>query len=204
MGILQILAFAGAMFILAATPGPGVFATVARAMASGFPHAAILAVGIICGDLLFLLFALYGLASVAEILGSFFVIVKYLGSLYLIWLGIQILRSKPEQRTVQGVKELSWKKNFISGLVITLGNPKVILFYLSFLPTFIDLKSIAGIDVLIISLTVVLVLGLVLLGYSLAAARARTFFTDPSSQKWCNRCAGGVMMTTGAILLSKN
>jgi len=64
---LSLIAFAGTMFLLAITPGPGVFATVARALASGFANASALVMGIVIGDLVFLLLAIYGLAAVAGV-----------------------------------------------------------------------------------------------------------------------------------------
>ena len=204
MTLLTIITFAAAMFLLAASPGPGVFATVARALASGFSHAAVLILGIVVGDLIFLLLAIYGLSAMAEILGSFFTFVKYGGGLYLIWLGIKIWRSPAEPHSVKGIRELSWKKNFLSGLIITLANPKVILFYLGFLPTFVDLTELGKLDVIAISTVVVTVLGAVLLSYAWAASRASQLFKSPKSLIQINRCAGGVMIAAGSTILLKN
>ncbi len=191
------------MFLLAAAPGPGVFATLARALSNGFAHAAILVLGIVLGDIIFLLLAIYGLSSMAELLGSFFTFVKYAGGLYLIWLGIKIWRSDTDTKQVVGVRELSWRKNFISGLSITLANPKVIFFYLGFLPTFADLTTLTNVDVFSISLVVVFVLGSVLLGYAFLATRASRFITSERNQTLLKRCAGGVMVTAGGALLMK-
>ncbi len=201
---LTLITFAAAMFLLAASPGPGVFATVARALASGFSHAAVLVLGIVIGDLIFLLLAIYGLSAMAEILGSFFTFVKYAGGLYLIWLGIKIWRSPVKSHSIRGIRELSWKKNFISGLVITLANPKVILFYLGFLPTFVDLTSLTRLDVIAISTVVITVLGAVLLAYAWAASSAGQLFKSKKSLTRINRCAGGVMITAGSAILLKN
>ncbi|AGF78741.1 putative threonine efflux protein [Desulfocapsa sulfexigens DSM 10523] len=204
MTTLTLITFGAAMFLLAASPGPGVFATVARALSNGFAHAAILVLGIVTGDLIFLLLAVYGLSAMAEILGSFFVFVKYGGGLYLIWLGIKIWRSAPEPVSIEGIKELSWKKNFGSGLIITLANPKVILFYLGFLPTFVDLASLSHLDILAISIVVTTVLGSVLLCYAWTAARAGQLFKSAKALKMTNRCAGGVMITAGCAILLKD
>ena len=204
MNLLTLLTFAVAMFLLAVSPGPGVFATLARALASGFSHAAVLVLGVVIGDLIFLLLAIYGLSSMAEMLGSFFIFIKYAGGTYLLWLGFKIWRTPPELATVQGVREFSWKKNFISGLSITLANPKVILFYLGFLPTFVELSSLTHLDVLAISGVVTIILGSVLLSYAWAAALARCLFTSRKTVSTMNKCAGGVMMTAGAVLLTKN
>ncbi|MBU1231251.1 MAG: LysE family translocator [Proteobacteria bacterium] len=204
MNLLTLLTFAAAMFLLAASPGPGVFATLARALASGFSHAAVLVLGVVVGDLIFLLLAIYGLSSMAELLGSFFTFIKYAGGVYLLWLGLKIWRTPPELPSVQGVRELSWKKNFLSGLSITLANPKVILFYLGFLPTFVDLTGLTNLDVLAISAVVTTVLGSVLLSYAWAASRARRLFTRQETVARMNKCAGGVMMTAGAVILTKS
>jgi threonine/homoserine/homoserine lactone efflux protein len=204
MTLISMLALAGAMFLLAATPGPGVFATVARSMASGFGHAAVVVAGIVTGDLIFLLLAIFGLASVATLLGDLFLLVKIAGGLYLIWLGLRIWNSKPGAVEIHGVRELSWKQNFLSGLVITLGNPKVILFYLGFLPTFLDLATLSAGEVAIVAAVVSVVLGSVMLFYAWSAARARELFRSSRAKRIMNRTAGGVMMATGIVLIIKS
>lgn len=204
MSGLSLLGFAGAMFLLAITPGPGVFATVARALASGMGHAAVVVLGIVAGDLMFLLFAVFGLAALAELLGGFFTVVKYVGAAYLVWLGVRLWLAKPEDYTVRSIKELSWRANFLSGWFITLGNPKVILFYLGFLPTFVDLHALAIQDVLLIATVLSLVLGGVLLGYAYAADRARRLFHSTRATSVLNRGAGSVMIATGAVLATRS
>ena len=204
MTLISMLALAGAMFLLAATPGPGVFATVARSMASGFGHAAVVVAGIVTGDLIFLLLAIFGLASVATLLGDLFLLVKIAGGLYLIWLGLRIWNSKPGAVEIHGVRELSWKQNFLSGLVITLGNPKVILFYLGFLPTFLDLATLSAGEVAIVAASVSVVLGSVMLFYAWSAARARELFRSSRAKRIMNRTAGGVMMAAGIVLIIKS
>jgi len=168
-----------------------------------FSHAAVLILGIVLGDLIFLILAVYGLSAMAEILGSFFSFVKYGGGLYLIWLGIKIWRSPSQTVSVQGVRELSWKKNFMSGLIITLANPKVIFFYLGFLPTFVNLSLLTHFDVLAISMVVTTVLGSVLLSYAWAASKAGQLFKSKKTLNAVNKCAGGVMVTAGCAILLK-
>ena len=204
MTLVSILALAGVMLLLAITPGPGVFATVARALTSGMKHSTFVVLGIVTGDLIFLLFAIFGLATVAENLHGLFVVIKYIGATYLIYMGAKLWLSKPEKVQIDAVEEnLSWKSNFMAGLFITLGNPKVILFYLGFLPTFVDLTALQGLDIVVIATVVTLILGLTMLAYAYAASKARTLFQDPSSQHWMNRSAGTVMIATGSVLAAK-
>lgn len=203
MTLYSMLAFAGAMFLLAITPGPGVFATISRGLASGFNNAAFVVLGIVLGDIIFLLLAIFGLSAIASVLGDFFIIVKYLGGAYLLYLGYKILTSKVDETKLDGVYELSWKKNFLAGLLITLANPKVILFYLGFLPTFVNLQTLTAIDIIIISTIVTIVLGGVMLGYAYSASGAKKLFKSKSAKRKMNVVAGTTMLSAGGVLITK-
>jgi threonine/homoserine/homoserine lactone efflux protein len=203
MTALSLASFAGAMFLLAITPGPGVFATVARALASGFAHASVVVLGIVIGDLVFLLLAIYGLAALADLLGEFFTLVKYLGAGYLLWLGLRLWRNDDVATGAAPTQEISRFANLTSGLLITLGNPKVILFYLGFLPAFVDLATLDTADVVIIAGIVSLVLGATMLGYAYAGSRAHRLFQSQETKRILNRASGSVMIATGAVLATR-
>jgi len=189
------------MLVLAASPGPGVFATIARALASGFRPSLAVICGIILGDVIFLLFAAFGLSMVAQALGNLFFIVKICGGAYLIWLGVRIWLKKPEPVTAnQNLNTHSQWGNLASGLVITLSNPKVILFYCGFLPTFLDLSALTLIDLVIVVTIITIVLGCVLGTYAFLASRARRMFTNQQAVRRLNRAAGGVMVAAGVAI----
>jgi threonine/homoserine/homoserine lactone efflux protein len=124
MTLWSSLALIGAIFLLAVSPGPGVFATISRAISSGFANASLLVVGIVVGYIIFLLLAIYGLNLVAQFLGEFFILVKYIGGAYLIYLGYKIWTSKILAHEIVGNNELSWKTNFFSGLLTQLSHIK--------------------------------------------------------------------------------
>jgi threonine/homoserine/homoserine lactone efflux protein len=201
--LVSILGLAAAMFLLAITPGPGVFATVSKALASGFRHAVPVVAGIVVGDLVFLLFAIYGLAVIAETFSLMFTAVKYFGGVYLIWLGIRLWRSTPASLEIAESISQSKRFSFFGGLSITLGNPKVILFYLGFLPTFLDLQSLTNLDIAVVAFVVSVVLGAVMLLYAFMASRARELLKSERAQNRMNRTAGSVMIGTGAVLLTR-
>ncbi len=190
------------MLILAPSPGPGVFATTARAMASGFRPALAVIWGIVLGDIIFLLFAAFGLSMVARVMGNLFFIVKICGGAYLVWLGIKIWFQKPEpaqNRHHSAISRSKWG-NFASGLIITLSNPKVILFYCGFLPTFLDLSALTAIDLSIVVIIITAVLSGVLIAYAYLASRARKIFSREKSVKRLNRAAGSVMVAAGVAI----
>jgi len=201
MTLLNSLALISAMFVLAISPGPGVFATISRAIASGFRSASLLIFGIVIGDIIYLLLAIFGLNIIAEVLGEFFILVRYIGGVYLIYLGYKIWVSNPSFNIVKS--SISWKTNFFSGLLITLSNPKVIIFYLTFLPAFIDLELLRRVDIIIILTIVSVTLSFVLLSYAYMASRAKEFVKSKKAMKRLNRVSGGVMMGAGSLLILK-
>jgi len=167
------------MMVLAASPGPGVFATVARSLASGFRPALGVISGIILGDIIFLLLATFGLSVIAQALGDLFLVVKICGGAYLVFLGVKLWVKNPEFASGQYGKctGLGWE-NFTSGLIITLSNPKVILFYCGFLPSFLDLSLLTMFDLMVVVAIVSTVLASVLGTYAYLASRARQIFTN--------------------------
>lgn len=206
MSLVSVFSFAIAIFVLAVTPGPGVFAIISRSLASGFKTTLLMIAGCITGDIIFLLFAIMGMSVIAQTMGTLFLLVKIVGAAYLIFLGIKIWISKPvpvNQQQINGKKTVRYG-NFLSGLGITLANPKVILFYCGFLPTFMDLPSMTGFDIIIVTMVLAMVLSVVLISYAYLASSARLFFSSPRSVKWLNRTAGTVMISAGAAIAAKS
>ncbi len=202
MTLLDIAGLSTAMLLLAISPGPGVLATVSKALSAGFVRTIPLVLGIVLGDLLFLLFAVYGLSFVAESFHGLFVWIRIAGALYLIVLGVTLWRTKTKAHT-SPLPHAS-RQSFLSGLSITLGNPKVILFYLGFLPAFIDLETLTTYDVLTVSAIVSSILGAVMLSYALVASRAKALFQNDKRQTQIQQIAGTVMISAGVLLLTKS
>ena len=117
-------------------PGVSVLAVSARSAAFGFAHGIFTSLGIVVGDMAFILVAIYGLSVLAGLMGNYFFLIKYLGGAYLIWLGIVLWRSKSKVEKVADSGKSSLPSSFMTGLLITLGDQKAILFYLGFFPAF--------------------------------------------------------------------
>ncbi len=202
MTLASLLLLTGALFLLAATPGPGVLAVVARALASGPRAAALVVVGIVLGDLAFLLLAIYGLGVLALALGELSTVVKYLGAVYLVWLGVRLWLGSPTTAAA-ATETRDTSAHLLSGLAITLSNPKVILFYLGFLPTFVDLRTLSDHEVLLLAALVSGVLGVTLMGYLLAAAKAGSLLRSERARRRINRAAGTALIAVGGTLASQ-
>ncbi|NQZ07828.1 MAG: LysE family translocator [Algicola sp.] len=200
MTTTSLIALFGAMFLLAIVPGPAVFAIIARSFSSGFLRGVYMTMGIVLGDYVFIILALFGLNALAEAMGATFFIIKYVSAAYLMWLGYKLLRAKSSPIDIETSEESSLFSNFMAGLLITLGNPKAILFYIGFFPAFVNVGEVAITDVLLIMGAATLAFGSVNLGYSYLAIRAKKVFKSPKAATVINKTAGTIMVSTGALI----
>jgi len=189
--------------VLAIVPSVSVLAVTARAASFGFSHGLFTALGIVVADIFFILLAVYGLAMIASLMGDRFRLVQYLGAAYLIWLGISMWRADARARSAERLPRSSWLSSFLTGVLITLGDQKAILFYLGFFPAFVDLSAVTPADTLIIILIAVLGVGGAKLVYAFLADRAGLLLGDSRSLRAINIVAACVMIAVGIALLLK-
>ncbi|MHA7834237.1 MAG: LysE family translocator [Algiphilus sp.] len=147
LSVLDALALTAAMAVLAAVPSTSVMAVVARAASHGFGHGAAMALGVVAGDLVFIVLALVGLAVLVEWLGPLFVVIRWAAALYLVLLAFQLWRST-SRTTAQNApaQHRTWLGSFAAGLMITLADQKAVFFYLGFLPAFVSLEHVTALD----------------------------------------------------------
>lgn len=203
MTLHTALSFFLALFIFGITPGPGVFAVLARALASGAAACVGLALGMVVSDMLYLLFACLGLAAIASQWGELFTLIRWAGAAYLIYLGVTLWRAPlaPVEVVPAGPREQA--AGFMQGFLISASNPKVILFYMAFLPTFMDLGALDAMDVGLALLLSLLALMLALMGVAVGASRARRLMRTPGAARRLNRGAGSIMIGAGLFLATR-
>ena len=189
------------MFVLAIIPSPSVFAVIARSVASGFSQGLLTVIGIVIGDFVFILLAIYGLSALAENLDGLFILVKYFGSLYLIGLGIVLWRSRVKLKSIESINDSSWFTSLMSGLLITLSDQKAILFYMGFFPAFLDLSKLTIVDTGLILAIAAAAIGVGKLGYAYLANKSRHLLQNTKVKKFINILAGSVMIVTGIFIL---
>ena len=208
MSIESSLTFFLAIFIFGITPGPGVFAILARALTQGAVKCWMLAFGMTISDILYLIAACLGLAVVAERWQGVFDGIKIVGALYLFYLAWLMFRAPAINDLAQDVKSVNAKQSkhvlllsFVQGFLISISNPKVILFYIAFLPGFMDITHLSHLDISIAVVLqgIALMLGLMLIAFS--AHKARLLFSKESTVKIINRSASFIMACAGLFLL---
>ena len=131
-------AFLAASFILAVTPGPGVFYIVTRSLLQGRRHGLASVLGVALGNLGNAVGASIGLAALFAISTLAFTVVKYAGALYLVYLGIQALRAPPVDVAAAVPQPARLGRIFRDGFVVALLNPKTAIFFAAFLPQFMS------------------------------------------------------------------
>ena len=202
MDIAALLIFTGALLVGAVSPGPGVVALIARVIGSGRVGVVPFIAGLILGDLLWLAAAILGLAVIARTFHEAFVVVKFGGAAYLLYLAYRMWTAPAEAAiTTTTPRRVRNSGLFLAGLSVTLGNPKVAGFYLALLPNLIDLGRVDLLGYVEMAGLCVAVLTVVFGGYALAAARARDLFNSPHAVRLFNR-TGGTLMAGAAIAVA--
>ena len=202
MDLVTLSAFTIAYAIAVLVPGPGVAAIVGRALGGGFRSAMPLVIGVLVGDLVYLLFALFGLAAIAALFHPLFLIVRWGSALYLLYIAWQFWTAKPGAEQMGARKDKSAWQTFLSGFALTMGNPKTIVFYLALLPTVIPLdKPITALGFAELTGIVVVVLLAIGCAYAGLAAAARDFFKSSKALRVLNRTAGVIMASAAAFVV---
>lgn len=204
MTFAGFLAYGGALAVAAAIPGPGLTALIARALGSGFRSSLAMSLGLIAGDLTYLTAAVLGLALVAQTFGEVFLVVKWLGVAYLAYLAWTFWRSGITPENIEARKGRGGLfAAFLSGLTVTLGNPKTMVFYLALTPTLVDLRTLTVADYAMLVTVTVAVLLLVLVPYLALAARARWLLKTPRALKALNRTAAAFLAGAAAAIAAR-
>jgi threonine/homoserine/homoserine lactone efflux protein len=189
-----ILLFAGIYLMAVATPGPGMAAVIARVMANGTKGIAPFLAGYIVGDLVWFTVAATGLALVAQTYATVFVVIKYAGAAYLLYLAWKIFNTPVRTADVAAVvSRESALQTFLGSLALTLGNPKVIVFFLSIMPLAVEMADMRPMVFAELALVIIFTMTPVLLVYTLLAERARRLFRSERALKAINRGTAGAM-----------
>jgi threonine/homoserine/homoserine lactone efflux protein len=205
MTFVESIILFGIMISLAALPGSSVALVVARSATLGPANGIAAGIGIVLGDLLFVALAIAGLAVAAETLGSFFVVVKFIGGFYLIWLGTKLLTSSFVTLQISSNTNQSGSlvASLIAGIALTLGDIKAILFYASLFPLFVDLAAIGPRDISVIVVITIISVGGVKVAYALLGAKIASIASRHQFTGLYQKTIGGVMIGTGIYLIFK-
>ena len=205
MSIIETISLFGIMVALAAMPSASVALVITRSVTLGVANGIAVSVGIVLGDLVFILLAILGLSVVAETMGSLFMVIKYLGATYLLWLGYTLLTSKSNTTITlnKTIEKRNLAASFFAGFILTLGDIKAIVFYVSLFPVFIDLSALNVADILIIISVMVVGVGSVKILYAFSATKIASLARSHKLDNAARKTAGGFMVGAGSYLIVK-
>lgn len=204
MDLGSVLVFAGALCVAAASPGPGIAAIVARVLGRGMPGAIAFTAGVAVGDVVWLCVAVLGLAAIAQSFHAVVLVIKYAGAAYLLWLAWKLWSAPVEVAEGPAPRaEVNRIRLFLGGLAVTLGNPKVMVFYLALLPNIVDLGALSLWGLAELSAVTLAVLAMVFGSYIVLAGRARALLRSPAALRRVNRGSGLVMATAAVTIAAK-
>ena len=199
------LALFGLVYLLAtASPGPGIAAMIARVLSYGTSGIAAYIAGFVIGDLIWFSLAATGMAALAHAAHTLFTAVKFAGAAYLLYLAYRLWTAPvrpPEEAGAQADRK-AWRL-FVAGITLTLGNPKVMVFFMALLPTVIDLSRMTLLAFCQVAIAICVILSSVLTLYALAAVRARRFFRAERPARLLNRVSGTVMAGAAVAVASR-
>ena len=197
----QLLLYAGALLVLFLTPGPVWAALIARGLSGGFHAAWPLAAGVVVGDVMWPILAAFSVTWIAGIYGDFLVYLRYGGAIMLAIMGVNQIRharnriEKDSRLTAPGM----WA-GFSAGVLVILGNPKAILFYMGILPGFFDMTAINGWDIAAIAFLSMIVPFFGNVVMAVFIDRARAMISTPEARGRINMISGVALILVGIVI----
>jgi threonine/homoserine/homoserine lactone efflux protein len=198
-GLLAL--FALALLVNSGSPGPSVAALVARVLTQGWRSVLPFLAAMWIGEAMWLVAAVLGLGYVAAQFYVAFSFIKYAGVAYLLFLAWKMWNLPAEARAGALPQERSGLRMFLAGLAITLGNPKIMVFYLALLPSLIDINRVTGPGLAELVAIAVAVLMTTDLAWVLAAAQARRWLKSARAVRIVNR-SGAAAMGGAAVIIA--
>lgn len=196
------LAYCLAVAILLLMPGPVVTLVVANSLSHGSRSGLATVAGASIGNAILLGATAVGLVAFFAVMSKIFEVVRWVGALYLIWLGIKAWRDHGGGgATLARAAAQSSRTVFLQGFLIAITNPKAIIFYMAFLPQFVDSQLPAGAQLTVMIGTIIVMAFLSDSAYALLAGRARNWFTVPGRRRLQARITGTLLVGLGCGLL---
>lgn len=192
------------MIMLAAIPSTSVALVVTRAATMNFANGVAVSMGIVLGDLVFAMLAILGLTALSEMMGTFFLVIKFAAGIYLIGFGISLIRNRAKTLfyAYSGAGS-GICASFLAGFVVTLGDVKAIFFYASLFPAFVDVSALTLPDISIILLITAVTVGGIKLVYAYTATKIMLIGKGLAIENKARLVSGSLMVGAGTYLFTK-
>ena len=181
-------------------PGPTIILVISYSLLRGRQAVIALVLGVGLGDLTAMSLSFLGVGVLLQTVASAFYLIKWLGAAYLIWLGIKMWRSASDFTALDKKnRSHAWREIFSSAYITTALNPKSIIFFLAFIPQFIEPELPFTTQVVILGATFFVLAIISVLGYAALAIYAGQQLHLPLIQRWTHRIGGGLLIGAGGM-----
>lgn len=197
-----LLTFAGAVFLLALTPGPDTALALRWTLVRGRRSGWAVALGSMTGVTVHLTAAALGLSALLATSATAFTVLKLAGAVYLTVLGIRLLMTRrevaerPPRRLARALPETPYAQGVLSGIL----NPKTALFFLTLLPQFVDVSAASAWVLPVLAAIALATMALFWIGFLTLVGGARSAVRRPGVQLWVERVTGGLFVALGVRL----
>jgi threonine/homoserine/homoserine lactone efflux protein len=196
------LTFVAATIFILIIPGPTVLLVLSYALSQGRRVAVGMALGVATGDMIAMTASLLGLGTLVLASATLFSVLKWVGAIYLVYLGIKLLRAGPVELHLTDTSRKHVRQIYFHAAMVTVTNPKTIVFFIAFVPQFIRPEVALAPQFAILIATFVTLGTLNALIYALLADKLRSRIRKPAVLVWLNRIGGGALVTMGAFTAS--
>ena len=203
MSVSALAIFALALIVDAGSPGPTVAALVSRVMTNGFRDVLPFLAALWLGEAVWLTFTVAGLAVVAQTFGALFLLVRYIGVGYLFYLAWTMWHAPAATRVAPTPGSQRPWRMFAAGLLVSIGNPKNVVFYLALLPTIVDLASVGVSGWFELVATMLVTLAAINLSWSCAAVQARRLLANGRAMRIANRIGASLMAGAATLVAAR-
>jgi len=200
MSLENYLAYILATLLILSIPGPTIILVISEAVTHGRKSVIPLVAGVVLGDCTAMVLSLMGLGAIMSTSAALFVLFKWVGAVYLFYLGINLWRVKPEVESTQSNEKKTSRRSLLrSSFIVTALNPKEIAFFVAFLPQFIEAsKPVTG-QITVLGGTFLFLALVNAAFYAFFATTLRTLIKRTKIRNWFNRCGGTALIGAGII-----
>jgi threonine/homoserine/homoserine lactone efflux protein len=192
--------FAATEVALCLTPGPAVLLVVSQALSRGAGPSVWSNLGILSGNTFYFALSATGLGAILLASSHVFFAIKWIGAVYLVWLGISAFRGRSPVLSVRPAEDVRSHAGqmYLNGVVLQISNPKALVFFAALLPQFVHPSGSIAAQIAVLAVTSVVIEFFVLFGYGLLAGRATHLASQPRFATVTNRVSGVMLITAGA------
>jgi threonine/homoserine/homoserine lactone efflux protein len=200
MSLEVVVTFIPACILLGLTPGPNMSLILANTLTNGLRAGLLTLCGTTTGLALLVAAAAAGMSSVMIFMSEWFDVIRWIGALYLVYLGArQLWLLRRRASSIEPVRLASGANLYLEGVLVGLSNPKVLLFLGAFLPQFVDPAGDPVLQLWVLAVLFTAAVAAVDVGYTLAVAKARTKL-DAARLRLLDRAAGALLLLGGLAL----